>query len=89
MSGDRELEVLDLPGDVRALIAECEVTGSRTRFLRDGRPVAVLLSHDEYLALRETVEIVKDGQLLMKVTAAEEQLKRGTMMMVEELFEKG
>ena len=87
MSGEKELEILDLPGDIRALIAECEVTGTRTRFLRNGRPVAVLVSHDEYLALRETVEIVKDGQLLMKVTAAEEQVKRGAMLLVEDLFE--
>ncbi len=87
MSGEKELEILDLPGDIRALIAECEVTGTRTRFLRNGRPVAVLVSHDEYLALRETVEIVRDGQLLMKVTAAEEQVKRGAMLLVEDLFE--
>ena len=87
MNGDRELEILDLSADVRALIAECEVVGSRTRFLRDGRPVAVLISHDEYLALRETVEIVKDGQLLVKVTAAEDQVKRGAMLLVEDLFQ--
>ncbi len=87
MSGEKKLEILDLPDDIRALIAECEVTGTRTRFLRNGRPVAVLVSHDEYLALRETVEIVKDGQLLMKVTAAEEQVKRGAMLMVEDLLE--
>jgi PHD/YefM family antitoxin component YafN of YafNO toxin-antitoxin module len=89
VSGDREIEILDLAGDVRALIAECEVMGNRTRFLRNSRPVAVLVSHDEYLALRETVEIVKDGQVLTNVMAAEEQVKRGAMLMVEDLFGKG
>lgn len=89
MNSDRELEILDLSENVRALIAECEVVGSRTRFLRSGRPVAVLISHDEYLALRETVEIVKDGELLLKVTAAEDQVKRGAMLLVEDLFEQG
>lgn len=85
MSGDRALEILDLAGEVRAVIAECEVSGKRTRFLRNGKPVAVLVSHDEYLALRETVEILRDGGFLAKITAAEEQVKRGEMLLPEDL----
>ncbi len=85
MTGDKQLEILDLPEDVRAIIAECEVMGKRTVFSRNGRPVAVLVSHDEYLALRETVEILRSGEFLAKITNAEEQVKRGAMLMVEDL----
>lgn len=87
MSGDKELEILDLPEDVRAMIAECEVMGTRTLFARNGRAVAVLVSHDEYLALRETVEILRNGQFLATITVAEEQVKRGAMLLVEDLLE--
>ncbi len=87
MSGEKEIDILDLPEEVRSLVAECEVTGRRTLFTRNGRPVAMLASFDEYLALRETVEIVRDGALLAKITAAEEQVKQGRMLLPEDLFD--
>jgi PHD/YefM family antitoxin component YafN of YafNO toxin-antitoxin module len=87
VSNDKEIDILDLAEDVRVLVGECEVTGKRTLFCRNGRPVAMLASYDEYLALRETVEIVKDGALLAKITSAEEQVKRGAMLLVEDLLE--
>jgi PHD/YefM family antitoxin component YafN of YafNO toxin-antitoxin module len=87
VSDDKELDVLDLPDEVRALVAECEVTGRRTAFRRNGRTVVMLTSYDEYLALRETVEILKDGAFLARITAAEEQVKREAMLLVEDLLE--
>jgi PHD/YefM family antitoxin component YafN of YafNO toxin-antitoxin module len=87
VSNDKEIDILDLAEDVRVLVGECEVTGKRTLFCRNGRPVAMLASYDEYLALRETVEIVKNGVLLARITAAEEQIKRGAMLLVEDLLE--
>ncbi len=86
MSGDKQLEILDLPDDVRALIGECELTGKRTLFSRNGRPVAMLVSYDEYLALRETADIVGDSALLARITDAEAEVKRGAMLMAEDLF---
>ena len=53
---DKRFDILDAPEDVRALVGECELTGNRTTFLRNGRPIAILISHDEYLALRETMD---------------------------------
>ena len=60
---DKRFDILDAPEDVRALVGECELTGNRTTFLRNGRPVAILISHDEYLALRETIDIADDAPL--------------------------
>ena len=87
MSGEKEIDLLDLPEEVRVLVGECEVTGRRTRFTRNGRPVAILTSFDEYLALRETVEIVKDGALLAKITAAEDEARRNALLLVEDLLD--
>ncbi|HJQ39198.1 MAG TPA: type II toxin-antitoxin system RelE/ParE family toxin [Thermoanaerobaculia bacterium] len=70
----KTIEVLDLPEDARELVRECEVRGARTVLQRDGRPVAMLVSYDEYLALRETVEIANDAELGAAInTAAEEE----------------
>jgi PHD/YefM family antitoxin component YafN of YafNO toxin-antitoxin module len=73
---------------VRQLVAECEISGKRTVFSRDGRPVAILLSHDEYLALRETIDIANNADLRRQIETAEEEVKRGAMMLPEELFER-
>jgi len=72
---------------VRQLVAECEISGKRTVFSRDGRPVAILLSHDEYLALRETIDIANNADLRRQIETAEEEVKRGAMMLPEDLFE--
>ncbi|HEX9500167.1 MAG TPA: hypothetical protein VGA10_00800 [Thermoanaerobaculia bacterium] len=83
---EKRLEILDLPPDVRQLVAECEVSGKRTVFARDGRPVAILISHDEYLALRETIEVSNNADLRRQIETAEDEVKRGAMMLPEDLF---
>jgi PHD/YefM family antitoxin component YafN of YafNO toxin-antitoxin module len=67
----KRLDVLDLPEDSRDLIRECEAKGTRTVFERNGRPVAVLVSHDEYMALRETIEIANDSLLFARIAEAD------------------
>jgi PHD/YefM family antitoxin component YafN of YafNO toxin-antitoxin module len=84
---EKQLELLDLPPDVRQLVAECEVSGKRTVFARDGRPVAILISHDEYLALRETIEVSNNADLRRQIETAEDEVKRGAMVLPEDLFE--
>jgi PHD/YefM family antitoxin component YafN of YafNO toxin-antitoxin module len=84
---EKRLELLDLTPDVRQLVGECEVSGKRTLFARDGRPVAILVSYDEYLALRETIDISNNADLRRQIETAEEEVKRGAMMLPEDLFE--
>lgn len=69
----KRLDVLDLSEEARDLIRECEAKGTRTVFERGGRPVAVLVSHDEYTALRETIEIANDSLLFARLAQADEE----------------
>jgi len=69
----KTIEVLDLPEDAREFVRECEVKGARTLLQRQGRPVAMLVSYDEYLALRETIEIANDADLGAMLNAAAEE----------------
>ena len=75
-----------MPTAARELVAECELTGRRTFFQRNGRVVAVLVSHDEYLALRETIEISNDAALRARIESSDEELKRNAIMLPEDLF---
>jgi PHD/YefM family antitoxin component YafN of YafNO toxin-antitoxin module len=84
---ERRVEILDLADEAREMIRDCEITGQRTIFTRDGREVAILVSHDEYLALRETIEIAADAALRAQVDAGEDEVKRGAMLLVEDLVE--
>ena len=72
----KTIDVLDLSDDARELIRESEVRGTRTLLQRNGRPVAMLVSYDEYLALRETVDIANDPDLAAAINAASEEEPR-------------
>ena len=82
----KRLELLELPDAVRELVSECELTGRQTIFERDGRPVAILVSHDEYVALHETIAIAADTDLRQRITTADEQANRGAVLLPEDLF---
>jgi PHD/YefM family antitoxin component YafN of YafNO toxin-antitoxin module len=84
---EKRLELLELSPDVRQLVGECEISGKRTIFERDGRPVAILVSYDEYLALRETIDIANNPELRQQIDTAEEEVKRNALMLPEDLFE--
>ena len=84
---EKRIDILDLPPEVRELVGECELTGRRTLFLRNGRPVVALVSHDEYLALRETIDISNDEALRAHIAVGEDEAKRNALMLVEDLLE--
>ena len=83
---EKRLEILDTSSEVRELVSECELTGLRTVFERNGRSVAILVSHDEYLALRETVDIAADAGVRSMIDAGDEDLRRNRLLLPEDLF---
>lgn len=84
---ERRVEILDLAAEARELVRDCEITGQRTLFTRNGREVAILISHDEYLALRETIDIAGDVALREQIAAAEAEVQRGALLLIEDLLE--
>ena len=76
-----------MPPEVRALVGECELTGRHTIFVRNEKPVAILISHDEFLALRETIEVAADGDVREGIARAEREVERGALLLPEDLFE--
>lgn len=84
---EKKLDILGLPPDVRELVGECELTGRRTEFLRNGRPVVALVSYDEWLAMRETLDIANDEALRSQIGRGDDEARRNALMVVEDLVE--
>ncbi|HKS24695.1 MAG TPA: type II toxin-antitoxin system Phd/YefM family antitoxin [Thermoanaerobaculia bacterium] len=82
---EKRIDILDLPPAVRELVGECELTGRRTLFTRNGRAVVALVSHDEWLALRETLDISNDEALRAQIAQGDAEAQRGAVMEVEDL----
>lgn len=83
---DRAVDLSNTETAIAELVSECELTGRRTVFLRGERPVALLLSYDEYTALRETIEIAADRAVRDELLVAEEQSRRGALLEAEDLL---
>jgi PHD/YefM family antitoxin component YafN of YafNO toxin-antitoxin module len=80
------IDLLDLPEAMRDLVRACAAQGARTIFERETRPVAILISYDEYLALRETIDIANDSLLYARLEQAEEEGRTGRVLAVEGLL---
>lgn len=80
MSIERTIDLYDLDEKTREAIAECEVTGARIHVRRGEQPVAVILSVDELISLRETLALLNDERLRREIETAEEQARRGALL---------
>lgn len=83
---DRSVEVADLDEATRELAAISEIGGRRTTITRNGVPVAIVVSWDEYFALRETVALGENEELLAELELADAQAGRGQLLLPEDWF---
>jgi PHD/YefM family antitoxin component YafN of YafNO toxin-antitoxin module len=82
---NRRVDILDLADEARDLVRDSEV-GRRTVVTRDGREVAIVISFDEYVALRETVAISGNQKLRERIAQADREAFTGAFIAPEELF---
>lgn len=82
---DRATELDDIESSLRDLVIECEVTGRRTLFARGGRGVAILASYDEWVAMKDTIDVLGDPAVMRDLEVAEDELKRNAMIAAGEL----
>lgn len=61
------------------IIEAVSATGEEWVVTRHGRPVAVILSHDEYESLIETVNILSDRDVVDAVSEAEADIEAGRL----------
>lgn len=84
---DRTIEISELPEALEEFVRECEITGRKTWFTRQAKRVAVIVSHDEYLALRESIEIAADDDQREAIREAERNVERNEILLPEDLLD--
>jgi len=60
--------------NLRAIVDDVLETGTEFTITRHGRPVAVLLSHDDYEAMVETLNILSDDDSMDAIAEARAEL---------------
>lgn len=59
---------------LREIVDDVVTTGTTYTITRHGRPVAVVLSHDEYESLIETMNILADDDAMAAIAEGESEL---------------
>lgn len=79
------LSLTDMQGDLREVVAEVERTGGEVIITSHGKPVAVLLSHDEYESLVETLEILSDDEAMAAIAQSEADFAAGNFSRINQI----
>ena len=59
------------------VLDDVDATGAEYTITRHGRPVAVVLSYDEYEAMIETLNILSDAETMAAIAEGDEDLVDG------------
>ena len=64
-----------------------EIDSKMDRFIitKRGRPVALMMSMDDYESLLESIDILSDSRLMKKIKKAEEDVKKGNLKPLERI----
>ena len=73
-SPETTMALSDVRVNLRTIVDEVLATGTQFTMTRHGRPVAVLLSHDEYESMIETLNILSDDDAMGAIDEAENEL---------------
>ena len=81
----RTMTVTDAKARLSELVAMVEQTQEHIDITRNGEPAAVLVSHAELEALRETIAILSDPTLVEDIRQAEADIAAGDTVSAESL----
>ena len=64
-----------------------EIDSKMDRFIitRRGKPVALMMSVDDYESILETIDILSDKRLVKRIKKAEEDVKKGNVRALSEI----
>lgn len=75
----------DVRGNLREVIDEVVRTGGEVVITKHGKPVAVLLAHDEYESLIETVNILSDDETMAAIAQSETEFAEGKSVRLDQI----
>jgi antitoxin YefM len=77
------ITVTDAKARLSELVAAVAATQDHIEITRNGEPAAVLVSHTEMAALRETIAILSDPQAVEDIRQAREDVRAGRTINAE------
>ena len=81
----RTMTVTDAKARLSELVAAVATTQDHIEITRNGEPAAVLVSHTELAALRETIAVLSDARAVEDIRDAEEDVLAGRTVDASEL----
>ena len=81
------MTVTDAKARLSELVAMVERTQEHVDITRNGEPAAVLLSHAELEAMRETIAVLSDARLVEDIRQGEADIAAGHTVNAEDLRE--
>lgn len=85
----RTLPVSEAKTHLPSLITSVEEREEEVVVTRNGRPVAVLVSYEEYSRLKATLEVLSDAELMKQISRSRRFLaSRRKPISFEEIFEE-
>jgi antitoxin YefM len=79
------LPLADARARLSELVADAQATHERFEITRNGRPAAVLVAADDYEAMKETIAVLADAELMRAVQEGLAQLHTGDVLDEDEL----
>lgn len=79
------LPLADARARLSELVADAQTTHERFEITRNGRPAAILVAADDYEAMKETIAVLADGELMQAVREGLAQLRAGDVLDEDEL----
>jgi prevent-host-death family protein len=78
--------------DARATLSELldlvEREQEHVIITRNGKPVAIVMSTDEWESWEETIEVLSDPELMAALARSEEDVKAGRLVDLDDVLEK-
>ncbi len=75
----------ELRPELPLVIKDIDTKLDRYIVTKRGKPVAIMMSPDDYEGLLETIEILSDKETARRIKKAKQQLKEGKTISLEEL----
>jgi prevent-host-death family protein len=73
----RVLPLAEAKSKLSRLVAEVESTDGEVTITRNGRAVAVLISHEDFERWKETAEILADPEFLAQIRKGMNEVRKG------------
>jgi prevent-host-death family protein len=78
----------ELRPELPQVIKDIDTKLDRYIVIKRGKPVAVMLSPDDYEGLLETIDILSDKETVSRIKKAKREIKEGKTISLEELRRK-